>query len=85
MELSRPDIAALAALVAAEVQANILASLSPGRWLTMDEAMAYAKVKSPNTIRKWIDDGQIYAHKRSGHWIVDRESIDDWFSSEKVS
>jgi hypothetical protein len=85
MELSRPDITTLAALVAEEVRANILASLSPDRWLTLHEAMDYARVKSPNTVRAWIDNGYIYAHKRSGQWIVDCESIDDWFLSEKVS
>ena len=85
MELTRPEISALASMVAQEVRASILADLSPGRWLTLHEAMAYAKVKSPNTIKKWISEGYIYAHKRSGQWIVDRESLDDWFLSKKVS
>ena len=84
MEVARTDIQALASIIAQEVRSNILATLSPGRWLTLSEAMAYAKVKSPNTIKKWINEGYIYAHKRSGEWIVDRESIDDWFLSEKV-
>lgn len=54
-----------------------------GRWLTIEEAMAYAKVKSRMTITAWINKGYIYAHKRTGSWIVDRETIDDWFSSAK--
>jgi hypothetical protein len=84
MEISRPDIAAIAEIVSREVQGN-LAALSAGRWLTLPEAMKYAKVKSPNTIRKWIAEGYIYASKRTGQWIVDKESIDDWFLSEKDS
>ncbi|MFA5182549.1 MAG: helix-turn-helix domain-containing protein [Syntrophales bacterium] len=84
MEIARPDIDALASLVAKEVGAYIMVSLCPGRWLTLKEAMAYAKVKSVTTIKAWIENGYIYAHKRSGQWIVDRESIDDWYSSEKV-
>jgi hypothetical protein len=84
MQLEKRDIEVLAIIVAKEVTANILAKATPGRWLTLKEAMAYSKVKSEDTIRKWINSGCIYAHKRSGQWIVDRESIDDWFSSDKV-
>ena len=84
MYLTHRDLEALANLVAKEIEAIISARFLPGRWLTLREAMGYAKVKSPNTIKKWIDDGLIYAFKRSGEWIVDRESIDDWYNSEKV-
>ena len=55
-----------------------------GRWLTMNEALEYAKVKSVKTLKKWIDKGYIYGHKRSGNWIFDRQSIDDWYSSDKL-
>lgn len=84
MDINRQDITALAELVASQVRREILAELAPGRWLTIRQAMAYAQVKSVNTIKGWINNGYIYAHKRTGQWIVDRESIDDWFSSEKV-
>lgn len=84
MNINQQDISALSSMIASQVQADILAKLSPGRWLTLREAMAYAKVKSVTTIRAWIDSGYIYAHKRTGQWIVDRESIDDWFSQDKV-
>jgi len=53
-----------------------------GRWLTMKEAKLYAKVRSVNTIKKWISEGYIYAHKRTGSWIIDRQSIDDWYLSD---
>jgi hypothetical protein len=79
------DLEDLAEIIAKEVVAIISSRASPGRWLTFSEAMKYAKVKSPTTLRKWIDEGFIYAFKRSGVWIVDRESIDDWFTSEKLS
>lgn len=55
-----------------------------GRWLTMGEAKEYAKVKSVKTIKKWLDEGYIYGHKRSGSWIIDRQSIDDWYLSDKL-
>jgi hypothetical protein len=55
-----------------------------GRWLTMNEALEYAKVKSVKTIKMWVDKGYIYGHKRSGNWIIDRQSIDDWYSSDKL-
>ena len=54
-----------------------------GRWLTMKEAMTYAKVKSVNPIKKWIVEGYIYAHKRTGSWIIDRQSIDDWYLADE--
>lgn len=82
--MERLEMETLAATIAKEVAANILATATPGRWLTLKEAMAYAKVKSEDTIKKWINNGYIYGHKRSGQWIVDRVSIDDWFSSDKV-
>lgn len=51
------------------------------RWLSMSEACEYAG-KSRNTIRLWIDEGYIHAQKTTGHWEIDRESIDDWFKSD---
>ena len=83
MVVDSTEIAKLADLIAKEVEAAVMAKLSPGRWLTLQEAMAYAKVKSTTTIRRWIDKGYIYAHKRSGQWIVDRESIDQWYGSAR--
>ncbi len=82
MSLDHAEISALAELIASQVEASILSKTVPGRWLTLKEAMAYAKVGSVNTIKKWIEEGYIYGHKRSGKWIVDRESIDNWFLSE---
>ena len=52
--------------------------------LTMSKALEYAKIKSVKTLRMWIDKGYIYGHKRSGTWIIDRQSIDDWYSSDKL-
>ena len=83
MDLTHNDIKTLAALIAEEVGAIIAAEGKPGRWLRLDEAKQYAKVKSSNTIRKWIDEGYIYGFKRSGEWIIDRDTIDDWYSSER--
>ena len=79
-----PQLDKMAEAVAAKVMETLRSELSYGRWLTIKEAMAYAKVKSKTTMFKWIHDGHIYAHKRSGEWIIDRESIDDWFNSERI-
>ena len=79
MQINKPEIDALA-----ETLAGILSIPKPvGRWLTLAEAMAYAKVKSPTTLKKWINEGLIYGFKRSGEWIVDRKSIDAWYSSDR--
>jgi len=78
--LNRTDIETIAGLIAERV----MASKPPiGRWLSIDEAMVYAKIKSRSTIMVWINRGYIYAHKRTGSWIVDRESIDKWYQSSK--
>lgn len=80
------EIAAIADIVAREVTAKIMASSVPGRWLTMREAMEYAKVRSINTMKKWVDEGRIYGRPRSGRgdWIIDRESIDQFYLEEKI-
>ena len=80
------EINAIADIVAREVTAKIMASSVPGRWLTMKEAMEYAKVRSINTMKKWVDEGLIYGRPRSGRgdWIIDRESIDQFYLEEKI-
>lgn len=80
MELTRNDIDNIADIVAERILGN-LSIAHMGRWLTVKEAMAYAKVKSVNTIREWIKQGYIKGHKRGGNgdWIIDRQSIDDWY------
>jgi hypothetical protein len=83
MNLNHDDIATLANVIAKEVGAVISAQSNSSRWLSLREAMEYAKVKSVNTIKHWINEGYIYGFKRSGEWIIDRESIDDWYESEK--
>ena len=85
MNFTHDNLEKLAELVAEQVGDIVLANSRRGRWLTLREAMEYAKVKSPNTIKKWIDEGFIYAFKRSGEWIIDRESVDDWYNSEKLT
>jgi len=72
----------LASAIAARVADMLM--LPHKRWLSISEAMAYAGVSSRETIRKWINKGYIYGFKRSGSWIVDRKSIDDWYESEKM-
>jgi len=78
--LNRTDIESIAGIVADRVLSS---HPGIGRWLSIDEAMIYAKVKSRSTIMSWINNGYIYAHKRTGSWIVDRNSIDGWYESSK--
>jgi len=67
----------------AEELKRVIQFESIGRWLTMVEATEYAKIKS-KTMKKWLDEGYIYGFKRSGQWIIDRQSIDDWYLSDKL-
>lgn len=68
-----------------EIKAQIAAALADGtiqeRWMELPEAMKYAKVKSRTTMMNWINAGKVQAFKRSGKWIVDRQSIDNWYTS----
>ena len=32
---------------------------------------------------EYIKSGDIYATKRGGHWIVDKESIDSFYNNER--
>ena len=82
METKKPNIKEEPADLIVREEANAT-PMPIGRWLTLKEAMTYAKVKSVNTIKKWIAEGYIYAHKRTGSWIVDRQSIDDWYLADK--
>jgi len=73
------DINQLSELIARKINPSML----PRRWLTLAEAKSYANIKSTTTIMKWIDAGVIYASKRTGQWIVDRDSIDQWYLRDR--
>lgn len=73
MDLTHTEINALSDLIAEKVMASIAVMALKGRWLTVEEAKKYAKVRSINTIKKWINEGHIYGFKRSGDWIIDHE------------
>ena len=83
MGLTHDDLEAMAASIAGKVADTIRADQLVQRWLTLEEATAYARA-SKNTLRGWIDKGYIYGFRRTGKLIVDRESIDNWYSSEKI-
>lgn len=67
---------------------QIVDQLSPhaftSPWLTVPEAEVYAKVKRA-TLLRWVDEGLIYGFKRTGDWIIDRQSIDDYYNTEKLN
>ena len=79
--LDKKQIELIAEIVAEKLKENFQ-DAPVGRWLTMNEALEYAKVKSVKTLKKWINKGYIYGDKRTGSWIIDRQSIDDWYSSD---
>ena len=81
--LDKKQIALIAEIVAEKLNEHFQ-DAPVGRWLTMPQALAYAKLKTEKTMRMWIKKGYIYGFKRSGHWIIDRQSIDDWYSSDKL-
>ena len=77
--MTRAELRYIANMVVDEIRACGLY----GKWLTFKQAQEYAEV-SPNTLRKWINQGYIYATKPTGDWRIDRESIDDFFNMERA-
>ncbi|VVS91037.1 helix-turn-helix domain-containing protein [Desulfoluna spongiiphila] len=84
MDLTHSEMEAMAAAIAGKVADTLRAEQTVQRWLTLEEAVEYARA-SKNSLRRWIDAGHIYAFRRTGKLIVDRESIDAWYSSEIIN
>ena len=82
-ELTHIQMVEMADQIAKRVSEAVATMAITKKWLTLEEAKDYARVKSRNTIMEWVNAGYIYGFKRSGSWIIDRESIDDWYSSER--
>lgn len=87
--LTHTEIEQIAPVLAGHVADLIMARIAPGRWLTLNEAMAYAKIKSRRRIMEMINRGDIYAYRgdteteRGGNWLVDRITIDKLYESGK--
>lgn len=80
--LNHSEIQEVSNAVAEQVFSCLSQKMAPGRWLTMSQALDYARIKSKNTMLKWVKEGLVYGFKRSGTWIIDRDSIDKWYTSE---
>lgn len=80
--LNHSEIQEVSNAVAEQVFSCLSQKMTPGRWLTMSQALDYARIKSKNTMLKWVKEGLVYGFKRSGTWIIDRDSIDKWYTSE---
>lgn len=52
------------------------------RWLSLAMAARYASM-CKNTLRQYIEAGDIYGSLKGGKWYVDRESIDAFFLSDE--
>lgn len=50
------------------------------RWLSMTKACEYSS-KSKNWLRERLEDGDIYGYRENpkGNWVIDKNSIDDYF------
>lgn len=83
-QIDNDQIEALAELVAMKVMKTVHVAGTLPRWLTMEEAVEYAKT-SKRKLRTWVDEGYIYGFKRTGKYVIDRESIDNWYNSERIS
>ena len=71
-------------ILAEKLAAHLAGELHVSRWLTVKEACEYAKIKR-DTLMKWVNEGYIYGNKRSGKWIIDRDSIDSYYNSERLT
>lgn len=84
MNITHDNIEALAIMIAKIVKEEVhVAAETKPKWLTIEEASTYAKA-SIKKIRRWIDEGYIYGFKRTGKYVIDRESIDNWYNSERI-
>ena len=81
--IDNEQLEALADMVALKVKETVQVAGSQPKWLTMEEAVVYAKT-SMRKLRTWVDEGYIYGFKRTGRYVVDRESIDQWYNSERL-
>jgi hypothetical protein len=81
--MTSTDIITLPEAILKIVTERMAAESVNGKWLTVTEAMRYAKVKSRKTILAWINEGLIYAFRRTGSWIIDRESIEKFYNSDR--
>jgi len=78
--LAHADIEALAQLLAPKILEEV-ARLQK-RWLSLQEAKDLLDIRATNTMMKLINEGRIYATKRTGKWLVDRQSIDNWLMGD---
>jgi len=62
----------------------IMGEVLKPRWLTIKEACDYTKIKR-DTLMRFIEEGDIYAVKKRGKWVIDRESIDAFYSSDRIA
>jgi Na+/H+ antiporter NhaA len=83
MLMTDTDITTLSEAILKVVSERMASETVYSKWLTVSEAMRYAEVKSRKTILAWINEGYIYAFRRTGGWIIDRESIDNWYNKDR--
>ena len=70
--------------IAHEILAEIRRESLVGRWLTMDEACRYMKIKDRATVRKLIIRGDIDGTKTPVGWRIERATIDKYFMGDRT-
>lgn len=53
-------------------------------WLTLKEACLILKLCRQSVV-SLIDNGEIYGTKKTGHWLIERSSIDAFLYDDKKS
>lgn len=53
------------------------------RWLTFAEAVKYSRRGKEWLLQK-LKTGEIYGYLEKGKWIVDKQSIDDYYLQNKI-
>jgi hypothetical protein len=56
--------------------------INTARWLTFKEARMYSRL-GEKKLRELLKRGVIYGKRLDGKWIVDRESIDSFYESDR--
>ncbi|MBI5193256.1 MAG: helix-turn-helix domain-containing protein [Nitrospirae bacterium] len=59
--------------------------INTAKWLSLEHACIYMTGLSENTVLKHIREGDIYGIRKGGKWVIDRESIDEYYNTERAA
>ncbi len=61
----------------------MIKDINTAKWLDLQEACLYSCL-SENTLKGLIKAGHIYGKLVGGKWIIDRQTIDDYYDAERA-